>query len=80
MSRPVDCLVRAFRRRLVGSTKQRPSQPELPLLFWTRHRTDQPPYLRYGGRDQLGIGMPREVPPLAVSSSRAATERTTTTR
>ena len=77
VSCPVGRLVGALRRRLVGSTKRRPSQPKLPLLFRTPHRADQPPYLRYGGRDQFRVGTPLEPPPLAAPSSSSATERTT---
>jgi hypothetical protein len=80
VSCPVSRLVGALRRSLVGSTKHRPSQPKLPSFFRTRHRANQAPHLRHGGRDQLGAaGVPlEEVPPLvAAPSSPSAIERTT---
>ncbi len=52
---PMARFVATFGYGLVGSTKQRPPQPETSLLFGTHHRTDQAPYLRYGGWDHLWI-------------------------
>jgi len=42
---PMASLVATFGHGLVGSTKQRPSQPKLPVIFGTHHRTDQSPFL-----------------------------------
>jgi hypothetical protein len=41
--------------RLMGPAPQRPSQPEIPLFFGTRHRKDKATNLRNGRRDQLEV-------------------------
>ncbi len=74
----VSRLVRALGHGLVGSAKERPSKPELPLRFGAAHRPDYSPDLRHRRRDQLGIRTRAEIPFLAAPSSCSATERTTT--
>jgi len=69
--------VAAFGHGLVDPAEERPSQPELLLLFGAHHRRDYTPYLRHGGRDQLGMETRAEIPFLAEASSSSATERNT---
>jgi hypothetical protein len=61
--------------RLMGPAPQRPSQPEFPLFFRSRHRQDKATYLRNSRRDQLEVA----TIPLLASGSRAswASERKT---